>query len=221
MTRDEEAAHDFEYGPIPSDIEAMMRAAGFSHSDGYEEWGHVQGSHGALRRLVAAVAAAEPIKPEALPLADAPECTTAIIVEQCMCGLLAVGYAADLKAEIERLRADAEKWKNEAMLMGAHQGIDNHQRLLDRAEKAEAECNALRVSSDARIFAETYTRLDAQAAKLIAEVEKLRADAERYRHLCEYQRWTPEIEAAFDCSPKVLIDEAIDNSIKAMKELTK
>ena len=55
-------------------------------------------------------------------------------------------------------------------------------------------------------------------AELRAEVERLRADAERYRHLCEYQRWAPEIEAAFDCSPKVLIDEAIDNSIKAMKE---
>jgi hypothetical protein len=107
MTRDEEAAHDFEYGPIPSDIEAMMRAAGFSHSDGYEEWGHVQGSHGALRRLVAAVAAAEPIKPEAL-LADAPECTTAIIVEQCKCGLLAVGYVAELRAEVERLREALE-----------------------------------------------------------------------------------------------------------------
>ncbi len=49
----------------------------------------------------------EPIKPEALPLADAPESPTAIIVEQCKCGLLAVGYAADLKAEVERLRADA------------------------------------------------------------------------------------------------------------------
>jgi hypothetical protein len=58
MTRDEEAAFDFDYGPIPSDIEAMMRAAGFSYSDGYEEWGYVKGSHGALRRLVVAVASA-------------------------------------------------------------------------------------------------------------------------------------------------------------------
>jgi hypothetical protein len=64
-------------------------------------------------------------------------------------------------------------------------------------------------------------RLRAESNKMEAEVERLRVDAERYRHLCEYQRWTPEIEAAFDCSPKVLIDEAIDNSIKAMKELTK
>jgi hypothetical protein len=62
--------------------------------------------------------------------------------------------------------------------------------------------------------------VEQNTAELRAEVERLRADAERYRHLCEYQRWTPEIEAAFDCSPKVLIDEAIDNSIKAMKEPT-
>jgi hypothetical protein len=52
------------------------------------------------------------------------------------------------EAEVERLRADAETWKNEAMLMGAHQGIDNHQRLLDRADKAEAEVERLRADAE-------------------------------------------------------------------------
>jgi len=65
---------------------------------------------------------------------------------------------------------------------------------------------------------ECLEKAAAELRRLHGEVERLRADAERYRHLCEYQRWAPEIEAAFDCSPKVLIDEAIDNSIKAMKE---
>ena len=114
----------------------------------------------------------EPIKqPEALPLADAPERPTAIIVEQCKCGLLAVGYVAELRAEIEKLQADhAEDQSVIAVWRG-------------RTQRAEGECNALRVSSDARIFAETYTRLDAQAAKLIAEIERLREDAERYQWL--------------------------------------
>jgi hypothetical protein len=78
-------------------------------------------------------------------------------------------------------------------------------------------------SMRAQMLVEAYARLAVEqaTAELRAEIEMLRADAERYRHLCEYQRWAPEIEAAFDCSPKVLIDEAIDNSIKAMKELTK
>ena len=52
--------------------------------------------------------------------------------------------SARLRAERDALRAECDAWKNEAMLMGAHQGIDNHQRLLARAEKAAAERDALR-----------------------------------------------------------------------------
>ena len=68
------------------------------------------------------------------------------------------------------------------------------------------------------VDADFARQLERELTAAKVEIERLRADAERYRHLCEYQRWAPEIEAAFDCSPKVLIDEAIDNSIKAMKE---
>lgn len=44
-----------------------------------------------------------------------------------------------LHAEIERLRVGRDEWENEALRMRPHQ-----QRLLNRAEKAEAECDALR-----------------------------------------------------------------------------
>jgi len=78
---------------------------------------------------------------------------------------------AELRAEIDRLRDGLLAWQTASM------------DIMQQLKKAEAEVEKLRVSSDARIFAETYTRLDAQAAKLIAECNPLRVDAERYRWL--------------------------------------
>ena len=40
-------------------------------------------------------------------------------------------------------------------------------------------------------------------------------DAARYRYLCEYMEWPDSVEAAFDCSPKSVIDSAIDAAIAA------
>lgn len=42
------------------------------------------------------------------------------------------------------------------------------------------------------------------------EEDNIRRDAARYCYLCEYQEWTPEIEEAFDCASKFIIDGAID-----------
>ena len=44
-------------------------------------------------------------------------------------------------------------------------------------------------------------------------LEKMRADAERYRYLCQYQGWPEDIEAALECGSKDLIDAAIDERI--------
>jgi hypothetical protein len=139
----------------------------------------------------------EPIKqPEALRLADAlAERRVTQWVHSTGEMPRADGYRVDVECfeaaielrrqhdKIEMLQADhAEDQSVIAVWRG-------------RTQRAEAECNALRVSSDARIFAETYTRLDAQAAKLIAEVERLRAELDRRTTLNptkEMLGWTPK-----------------------------
>ena len=45
------------------------------------------------------------------------------------------------------------------------------------------------------------------------ELEQMRADAERYRYLCQYRGWPEDIEAALECGSKDLIDAAIDAHI--------
>lgn len=41
--------------------------------------------------------------------------------------------------EVRKLEAEVERWKNEASLMAAHQGIDNYQRLLSEVEALRAD----------------------------------------------------------------------------------
>ena len=96
---------------------------------------------------------------------------------------LAVEQAtADLRERLARAEALAETWKNEAMLCGAHQGIDNHQRLLDRIEKAEAERNeVLKATADLRAELTREGSLREQVADDLARVIQRaeKAEAER------------------------------------------
>ena len=46
-------------------------------------------------------------------------------------------------AEIDRLRRERDGWKNEAMLMAAHQGIDNYDRLRRELEEAQRQRDEL------------------------------------------------------------------------------
>jgi hypothetical protein len=54
----------------------------------------------------------------------------------------------------------------------------------------------------------------------VREIEALRADAERYRWLCEFQAWPEAVCEAFDCFGKFIIDEAIDAAMQSGKAVT-
>jgi archaellum component FlaC len=78
-----------------------------------------------------------------------------------------------LHAEVERLRASLEKTTSDLVAYRAEaHALEEVVRRLNDEHRAEVE--RLRMSSDARIFAETYTRLDGHAAKLQTKVERLR-----------------------------------------------
>lgn len=88
------------------------------------------------------------------------------------------------------LRAERDRWKNEAMLMAAHQGIDNYQRAMDQRDAAVAALRAadairdaaiaamqrhivpLRGTTDAKLVSEIYGIFD---GPLQREYDKLRA----------------------------------------------
>lgn len=106
---------------------------------------------------------------------------------------------AALIAYHERVVQERDRWKNEAMLMAAHQGIDNYQRCLDALAERDAEIvrqfeRIERERDEAREKAElSATRLvsecdrseqkDKRIAELEAENARLREDAERYEYL--------------------------------------
>jgi outer membrane murein-binding lipoprotein Lpp len=148
-------------------------------------------------------------QPEPLRLADALD-------DEFVSGRISNDTGRKASAELRRLHGEVERLRADHATLLDNASIEVR-RLRAESNKMEAEVDRLR--ADAADFHMAYRmKCDEETKAQAVEIERLRADAERYRHLCEYQRWTPEIEAAFDCSPKVLIDEAIDNSIKAMKE---
>ncbi|WP_196299673.1 hypothetical protein, partial [Streptococcus pneumoniae] len=73
----------------------------------------------------------------------------------------------------ERERADA--WRKESELMAAHQGIDNYQRLIERADRAEA--NYARLAGD---YSEEAGYLRKRAEKAEAELAALQDKAIRF-----------------------------------------
>lgn len=73
----------------------------------------------------------------------------------------------DRDDRIAALETDRDKWKNEAFLMAAHQGIDNYQHQCDRIVVLEVELARARAERDeARADALKY------ADALIAELNK-------------------------------------------------
>ena len=62
--------------------------------------------------------------------------------------------------------------------------------------------------------------LSAQPEPAAQPTAALRADAERYRWLCEFQAWPEAVCEAFDCFGKFIIDEAIDAAMQSEKAVT-
>jgi hypothetical protein len=161
-------------------------------------------------------------QPEALRLADALD-------DEFVSGRISNDTGRKAAAELRRLHGELATAEYALRSKGYRKSCDipacncgdqwSHGGNADaRLRELSSELHGSPVDMNGKTLLAGLSELVERAEKAEAEIERLRADAERYRHLCEYQRWTPEIEAAFDCSPKVLIDEAIDNSIKAMKE---